>query len=499
MKVSTTRILSGKLSPLIRQISTAGATTEAAGQAIRKEFLFQKLLEVGSTGGKVADVLHRTMRAGKQVTKPTLINCLKDLRKSGRYHHCLEILDWLEKGRYDYNSMDYALRLDILYKLKGLGEVENYFDNIPSNMKNHSTYGALLHCYCNDLATDKALATFQKMEEMGIGSHVLAFNSLLNLYVKVGQPEKVTELIADMKHRNVPLNSHAYSFWIQSYRLLGDLEGVERVFHEAEEQTLVKGDWVIYSNVASVFIEFGQSEKAIAHLEKLENVLDSSEYPNRIAYHHLMSLYANTGKLESVLRVWSKLKSKFKIINTQSYLSLLQALSKLDDIDGLEKYFQEWEPTCKHYDDRLPAILISAYLKHDMLQKAELFLEDSVKKAGKVLRMPHINFMNHYFEKGMTDAALKHMEIAINTKWKPNAKKLDPCFHHFKARKDVEGVEKFCQLLKKVQPLDATAYSWLLQTYVEAEKTAPDMRERIKEDGVDVSPDLEELLERVCN
>ncbi|KAK9747607.1 hypothetical protein RND81_02G002900 [Saponaria officinalis] len=507
MKLSTTittRILTGKLHHrLLRHISTASATTDTAAKpaTIRKESLFQKLYEVGLSGGKVSDVLHRTMRAGKQISKPTLIHCIKDLRKLGRHHHCLEILDWLEKGRYDYSSMDYALRIDILYKLKGLDEAEKYFDNIPSDMQNHSTYGALLHCYCTELATDKALATFRKMEEMGFDSHVLAFNSLLNLFVKVGQPEKVSELIADMKHRNLPLNGHTYSFWIQSYRLLGDVEGAERVFHEAQEQTVVMDDWVIYSNIASVFIEYGQSEKAIAHLEKLENVMDNSDKPNRASYHHLISLYANAGKLESVLRTWSKLKSKFKVINTQSYLSLLQALSKLDDIERLEQYFREWESNCKqskHYDDRLPAILIGAYLRHDMLQKAEVFLEDCTKKAEKILRMPHVTFMNYYFEKGKTDFVLKHMEVAINSKWKPTAQKLDPCFQHFKDQKDVDGIEKFCRLLKKVQPLDARAYSWLLQTYVEAEERAPDMRERIEEDGVNISPELEELLERVC-
>ncbi|XP_074290793.1 pentatricopeptide repeat-containing protein At4g01990, mitochondrial-like [Silene latifolia] len=197
-------------------------------------------------------------------------------------------------------------------------------------------------------------------------SHVVSFNNLLNLCLKIKQPEKVPQLISEMKKKQVPLNVHTYSFWIQSYQLVGDLAGVERVFHEAQEDSFVKDDWVIHSNVASVFIEFGQFEKALLHLEKLKNVLNNSDNPSRNAFQHLISLYAGAGKLDSVIQTWNTLKSKFKVHYKQSYLSLLQALSRLDDIKGLENYFREWESTCKKYDDRVPAVVIGAYLKQEM-------------------------------------------------------------------------------------------------------------------------------------
>ncbi|XP_074267687.1 pentatricopeptide repeat-containing protein At4g01990, mitochondrial-like [Silene latifolia] len=482
-------------------VATVTTTKTAAAQPKKasKEYIFKKIHELGNKSGEVSNILHRIVRTGQCVTKGNLVDCLKDLRKNGRYQQCLEILDWIEKGRFDSSGRDFALRIDILHKLKGLAEAEKYFDGIPSDFKNHYVYGSLLRCYCTDLEADKALATFKKMDEMGFASNILAFNNLLDLYVKIKQPEKVPELISEMKKKQIPLNGHTYSFWIQSYRLVGDLAGVERVFHEAQEDSLVKNEWIIHSNVASVFIEFGQFEKALSHLEKLENDLNNSDNLSRNAFQHLISLYAGAGKLDSVIRTWNKLKSKFKVDSKQSYLSLLQALSRLDDIKGLENYFREWESICKtNYDDRVPAVLIGAYLRHDMLEEADLLLKDATEKAGKVLRWPHVKFMNYYFEKGQTECALKHMEAAIVSKWKPLAEKLDPCFQHFKDQKDVDGLEKFCQLLKRTQALDIKAYLWLLQTYVDAEKTAPDMRERIEEDGINVTHELEELLERVC-
>ncbi|XP_074279893.1 pentatricopeptide repeat-containing protein At4g01990, mitochondrial-like [Silene latifolia] len=504
MKVSTTIAtrLNTNLHSLLRHISTTAttATTAAATttKAASKEHIMKQIYKVGSAGGKVSDVLDHITKTGQRVTTFTLFNCLKDLRRNGSYQQCLEIIDWFQKDGNDISDRNFTMRIDILHKFKGLAEVEKYFDSIPSVSKNSYVYGSLLSCYCADLETDKALATFKKMDEMGFASHVVVFNNILNLYVKTKQPEKVPELISEMKKRHLALNSHTYCFWIQSCRLLGDLEGVERVFHEALEDKLIEDDWLIYCNVASVFIEFGQFEKASSYLKKLENVLNCSDNPSRDAFYRLISLYAGAGKLDAVIQSWNTLKSKYKVINKQSYLTLLQALSRLDDIKALEKYFREWESTSKNYDDIVPSVLIGAYLRHGMLKEADLLLKDATKKKGSVPRFPHVEFMNYYFEKGQTECALKHMEAAIDSKWKPLAEKLDPCFQHFKDRKDVDGLEKFCRLLKRSQALDAKAYLWVLETYVDAEKTAPDMRERIKADGINVTPRLEELLKRVC-
>ncbi|XP_074267803.1 pentatricopeptide repeat-containing protein At4g01990, mitochondrial-like [Silene latifolia] len=507
MKVSTaiaTGILNTNLHSLLRNLSAAATTdttTKSAAaqpQTASKAYIIRKIHEVGSTGGKVSDALHGIIKKGQQVNTVTLFDCFQDLRKKGRYQQCLEIVEWIEKGKFDSSGRNFTLRIDILHKLKGLAEAEKYFDGIPSAFKNQYVYKSLLSCYCADLETDKALATFKKMNEMGFASHVLTFNYVLNLYLKIKQPEKVPELISEMKKKQVPLDSHTYSYWIRSYQLLGDLEGVEQVFHEAQEDISVKDDWLIYSNVASVFIEFGQFEKAFSYLKILENISNSSDNPSRSVLEHLISLYARAGKLDSVIQSWNTLKSKFKVIYNHSYLTLLQALSRLDDIKGLENYFREWESSCKNYDDRVPAIPIGAYLRHDMLEEANVLLNDAKKKSGNLLCFPHVEFMNYYFGKGQTECALEHMEAAIVSKWKPMAEKLDPCFQHFKDQKDVDGLEKFCLLLKKAQALDTKSYLWLLQTYVDAEKTAPDMRERIEEGGIDVTPELEELLEQVC-
>lgn len=212
---------------------------------------------------------------------------------------------------------EHGLHLNILCKVKGIDEAEKFFDSLPPGVKKGFLYGALLNCYCSNKMTDKALAIFEKMDEMKYASNDVAFSNLMCLYMKVEQPEKVPPLIEEMKRRNIPLSSISYQTWMQSYACCNDLEGVERVMNEAQKHESIKDEWKLYANFASAYIKAGQNQKAHPSLKKAEEILDAI-YPDRIAYHHLISLYASVGDLESVTRAWGKLKSKFKACNNIS-------------------------------------------------------------------------------------------------------------------------------------------------------------------------------------
>lgn len=490
------RLLPGG-SLIFRRLSTA-ETQPASHREFNKHDLYTRLSSVWSTGEKVSDILDQFSRNNnsKNVNRNDLIHCIKKFRMYGRYHRCLEILEWMEKGKIQHS--DYALHLNILYKVKGIYEAEKYFDSLPPDARKGFIYGTLLNCYCSEKMTDKALAIFEKMDEMKYASSCLTFSNLMCLYMKVHLPEKVPPLVEEMKRRNIPLSSVSYHIWMQSYARLNDLEGVERVMDEAQKLTSIKDEWKLYSNFASAYIKAGQYQKADPSLKKVEEILDNSIYSDRIAYHHLISLYASIGDLESVTRAWDKMKSKFKKCNNISYLNMLQALSKLGNIEHLAKCFNEWNSKYTSYDLRLPTVVIGAYLRHDMLEEAELLLKDATDRTGQKVWNAHVLFMNYFLEKRQIGSVLSHLEMAMANQWKPLAGKLDPFFEYFIEEKDVDGAELFFQILKKGQALHSTAYLGLLQTYAAAGRLAPEMRKRMEQGGVVIETMHEELLQKVC-
>ena len=141
-------------------------------------------------------------------------------------------MNWMEKRNVQFSNLDHAIRLDLIAKTKGLVAAEDYISALPPAAKNKRTYGSLLHCYCNNLMKDEALALFKKMDELKLIYNNLPFNNLMCLYVKLGRSEKVAELVNELKRRNIPRSSFTYVLWMQSYANSNDMEGVERVVEE---------------------------------------------------------------------------------------------------------------------------------------------------------------------------------------------------------------------------------------------------------------------------
>ncbi|KAH7842730.1 hypothetical protein Vadar_008510 [Vaccinium darrowii] len=81
-------------------------------------------------------------------------------------------------------------------------------------------------------------------------------------------------------------------------------------------------------------------------------------------------MYASIGKKNEVYRIWGLFKNSGRIYN-MSYLCMMRSLVKLDDLDGAEKIWEEWEAVKECFDSRIPSLFVSAYCKKGLLGNAE--------------------------------------------------------------------------------------------------------------------------------
>lgn len=473
--------------------------TAVEGRRDNPDRLYRRLSALGGSGRSAAAALNEYIMEGRAVKKYELDRCIKELRKYRKYQNALEIMEWMEFRKINYANPDFAVRLDLTAKAKGIEAAENYFSNLPPSAKNKFTYGSLLNCYCKEVMEEKALAHYQKMDELNYADSTLAFNNLMSLYMRKQQPDKVAPLVQEMKQRELPLDSFSYNIWMQSYASLNDIEGVERVAEEMQSPGQDICDWSTYSNLASIYVKAQLFEKAELALKMSEKMMIPLK--QRRTYHFLITLYANTCNLGEVKRVWESLKLTFPETNNMSYILMLEALCKLKDVEGLKKCFEEWQSNCSSYDMRLANVVIRAYLSQNMHEEAVSIFKDATKRSKGPFFKAREMFMVYYLDARNVDLAIGYLEGAIsenkNEEWHPSPETISAFLKYFEETKDVDSAENFCKTLKRLNCLSSNEYCLLLKVYMAAGELLPEIHQRLKEDNIEISPELEQLLERV--
>ncbi|XP_028789714.1 pentatricopeptide repeat-containing protein At1g02370, mitochondrial-like [Neltuma alba] len=451
MKMNCGRLISGG-GRMLRQLCTA-ATRLGQPEAKRSANdvrLYRKLSAVNMTGRTVSQTLDQYILEGHVLRKDELQRCVRELRKYRHYRNALEIMEWLKVRGTAFSATDFALHLDLVSSTKGVAAAESYFNGLPLRAKNNFVYGTLLNCYCRGLMEDKALALFENMNELSFLTSDLPFSDLMRLYMRLGKPEKVPPLIDNMKQRKISMTAPTYHIWMNSYASLNDIEGAERVFEEMKKEDADKINWLTHSNLAAIYVKAKLFEKAESALKMLEKLARPQE---REAYHYLLSLYAGTGNQGEVYRVWNYLKS-VPSVTDMSYLTMLQSLRRLNDIEGLAKCFEEWKSNCISYDMRLVGTVISAYLSQDLCEEALSVFEEAIKRReGKgPFAKTHETFILFYLGKRKEELAVHHLEAALSEAkdydgWSPSLEVI-LAFLNFYEEKKIDGAEKLRQIFK---------------------------------------------------
>ncbi|CAN6569898.1 unnamed protein product [Malus baccata var. baccata] len=467
--------LARKLCTTVEAATVAEAVSAAkTGQPGKPIRLYRRLSALGATGENLAKTLNQYIMEGEMVRK-------------------MQIMEWMDFRKMEYSKSDYAVRVDLTYKVKGIEAAEDYVSGLPESSKDLFTYSALMHCYCKELMEEKALALFATMDELGCASFTFIFNCLMFLHIRKQNLEK----------RNIPLDKRTYKTWMQSYAALEDFEAVGRVLDEIKTHDGKKGSWSAYSKLADIYVKADLFDKADEVLKTAEKLVKPLK--RRGHYYFLISLYACTSNLSGVKRVWKTLRKSFPTKNNESYLVMLQALCKLNDIEGLKEMFEEWESICSKYDMSLANVAIRGYLSQGMHEEAELIFANACKKTkgkGSFLEAREM-LMVHALNTRKVDLADSHLGAAVSEskdgEWHPSPDIRIGFLKYFEDEKDVDGVEKFWKILKRLGCLSCNEYCLLLKTYIAAGKSDPAMRQRLKEEHIEISPELEleNLLEKV--
>lgn len=327
----------------------------------------------------VVSVLDHWVGEGRAIDQEDLHKIIKQLRKFGRYKHALQICQWMNDKPYlDVSYKDVSVELDLISKVYGLKQAEEYFNKIPNTSRVWQVYGALLNCYAKAKSLTKAEATMQKMRELGY-SGSLTYNVMMGLYSATEKYEKLDLLMEEMEQKGIRIDKFTYAIRLNAYAKTLETQKMEKLLLKMEADPEVIMEWHAYTLMANGYLKAGEKEKALMSLKKSEYLISPNQ--RKSAYEILLTLYASAGRKDEVYRVWNLYKNIGKFYN-HGYLCLLSSLAKLDCIDDVEKIYEEWEAQNTYFDFHVPNLLVTIYCKKGLLEKAETLVK-KLLESGK--------------------------------------------------------------------------------------------------------------------
>ncbi|CAH9059992.1 unnamed protein product [Cuscuta europaea] len=421
--------------------------------------LYKRISPIGDPNVSVRPILDQWIEEGKHADKSDLHRIIKELTRFRRYKHALEVSEWMDEKEYiSMDSLYDAARMNLIFKVHGVEQVEQYFnDKICSQSKfhhlRHIPHIALLNCYARAKSLEKAEVTMQKLRDMGWTKAPLPYNIMMNLYSSLGKWEKLDELMNEMDKKGLSYDRYTVCIRLNAYAAAGDCDGIDKTVEMMESNPKITLNWNSYSAIVEGYMKVGQLDKALEMMKKLEGLIPSRTDENSSAYTYLLTKYAVLGNKEEVYRIWDLFKEKEKKINNKGYMSMMGALSILDDIEGLQKIFGEWESKGLSYDFRIPNHLIEAYCRKGLLEKAEELLERGMSESRGV---PSVATWCHlaggYLMDDQVPKALEALRKAVAV-CPPNFNKdtLNICVEYLKKQGNVENAEEFINSLEGIR------------------------------------------------
>uniref|UniRef100_A0A7N0T0B1 Pentatricopeptide repeat-containing protein n=1 Tax=Kalanchoe fedtschenkoi TaxID=63787 RepID=A0A7N0T0B1_KALFE len=446
----------------ISMVHTYG-TTDYENRPMQKwNVTYRKIsLMENNSDASAAQVLSQAESEGKRFTKWELCKIVKELRKYRRFRLALEVYEWMNyRGeRYRLVASDAAIQLDLISKVKGIPNAEEFFQKLPDTLKDNRIYGSLLNAYAQARMKENAEALMDNMRNKGYAYHPLPFNVMMTLYMNLKEYDKVDALVAEMMQKKVQLDIYTYNIWLSSCGSRGSMEKMEKVFAQMKTDRTCDPNWTTYSTMATMYTNQGQIEKAEECLRMVEAKIAGRD---RIPYHYLISLYGSVGNRDELFRIWNIYIATFPTILNMGYHAMVSSLVRIGDIDGAEEMHQQWLKARATYDPRLPNLLMQWYVRNGQLNKATEHL-DRMTEAGGI---PNSNtweiLAEGYILERRIQEAMSCLKDAFNAEgamnWKPKPALLTAFINLCGEEADTASKEVLVELLRQRGHLENQAY-----------------------------------------
>ncbi|KAF8396270.1 hypothetical protein HHK36_017885 [Tetracentron sinense] len=400
--------------------------------------------------------------------------------------------EWLEANkRIDFVERDYASRLDLIAKVRGLQKAEKYIEQIPKSFKGEVIYRTLLANCVTTINLKKAEEVFNKMRDLGFPVTIFACNQLLLLYKRLDK-KKIPGVLLLMEKENIKPSLFTYKLLIDTKGQSNDITGMDKLVETMKEDG-IKPDIHTQAILARHYVSGGLKKKAEAVLKEMEG---GSLKQNRWACKDLLPLYAALGKADEVGRVWKVCESNPWL---EECIAAIDAWGKLKKIEEAEAVFEKMFKTWKKLSTRHYTALLKVYANHKLLAKGKDLVKRMADNRCRIGPFTWDALVKLYVEAGEVEKADSILKKASQqNEMKPMFSSYMVVMNQYAKRGDVHNTEKMFHRMRQSGYVGRLGqYQTLLLAYINAKAPAYGFRERMKVDNIFLNRMLAEHFAQV--
>ncbi|XP_042402951.1 pentatricopeptide repeat-containing protein At5g27460-like isoform X1 [Zingiber officinale] len=447
------------------------------------------------------DALDRWVGEGRTVTASELREITKDLRKSKRFKHALEILTWMESnGCFQLSPSDHGAKLDLLTKVYTIAEAETYFQKLSSSASKRAAAFPLLHSYVKAKDLQKSEALMYMLQNSGLVVDPHPFNEMMKLYMATGQIQSVIKVIQYMKRSKIPLNVLSYNLWMNACGMLYGIMSAERMLMEMTNDKNVEVGWSTYCTLANIYTNAGNHKKAHDALALAEEMLSTRK---RLGYYFIMTIYASLNNKDGILRMWQTSEKVPGRITCTDYMTVILCLVKVGDIKAAEKMFQTWESQCRNYDIRVSNVLLGAYMRNGWMDKAESLHLHTLEKGGRPNYKTWEILMEGWVKTRQMDRAVEAMKKGFSLlkgcQWRPPVAIVMSIAEYFEENGNVDESKWLFKVLRGLGLTTLPLYKLFLRTHIRAGQVVPDILRMMGQDQIDLDEEILSFIDRMSS
>ncbi|KAB1216578.1 hypothetical protein CJ030_MR4G002182 [Morella rubra] len=389
-----------------------------------------------------AEIERALCLCGLTLTEDLVLDVLRRHRSDWRAAHVF--FNWVcrkapEESGYSPSSGVYNEILDILGKSQRFEELIKVLDEMSNRegLVNESTYEILLNRFAAAHKVEEAIVIFNRREEFGLESDMVAFQRLLMWLCRYKHVEaaetlfhsKRNEVGCDIKTWNIILNGwcvlgnvyEAKSFWkeiiaskckrdmftygtfINALTKKGKLGTAVKLFRAMWENSF-SPDAVICNCIIDALCFKKRIPEA---LEVFKEMKERGCPPNAATYNSLIKHLCKIRRTEKVYELLDEMEQKKGscLPNDKTCSYLLKSLKKPEEVPELLKRLERngCEITCDTYN-----LILKLYMQWDHQEKVRYTWEEMEKNGFGHDRRSYTIMIHGFYDKGRKQEALRY-------------------------------------------------------------------------------------------